>query len=307
MKKIPIWKNVTLLVAVLFVIIIATFAWFFTGPKGTAKEMVVHVGRATYIQISGDGGGLWSDDLDLPITLVRRFKEISGNGTALYAPVYGDVETGVGTGVYTKGLLSFKPADSSSYFEHILDFRSDAIQDIYLSPESYVKTWEAMNGDRIDGAIRVAFFELDKDGNETLRYIWAPNSKVEYSAETDSFTEEGSVEPYYYYQRSEKFEDPQGLTSTGVNVAAISTADTDENGCGYNKSYKFLWSNGENLPQDAPAAVTVDEPGKDGLYYKKLKVKIWIEGHDRECVSALSGDKFIVKLEFRTAEGDTYE
>ena len=97
------------------------------------------------------------------------------------------------------------------------------------------------------------------------------------------------------------------MTSTGVNVAAISTADTDENGCGYNKSYKFLWSNGENLPQDAPAAVTVDEPGKDGLYYKKLKVKIWIEGHDRECVSALSGDKFIVKLEFRTAEGDTYE
>ena len=310
MKKIPIWKNVALIVAVLFMFMVATLAWFYKGPRSTISDMTVSVGRATYVQVSGGGGGLWKEDLTLPISLDRKFKEISGDGTNLYAPVYADAETEVGSGVYVKTLAKFKPVDTDCYYEQILKFRSNELEELFLSPTSYVKSYEAFQGDYISGAVRVAFFELDKEGNETLRYIWAPNSKTEYSAETESFTEEGSVEPYYFYQRSTRYQATADLTSSSVNVLAISTESSDENGCGYNATYKYLWSNGKNLPKNAPYVLKFTESdldAKDELYYKSIKVKIWIEGHDRECVSLLSGEKFIVMLEFTTPEGEHYE
>ena len=302
MKKVPIWKNLTLIASLIVVIIIATFAWFNYGPRGTVKEIGLRVGRATYIQVAEGGSGFWSEDLDLPITLVKRFKEVSGNGTNLFAPVYDDVEIGAGKGVYEKELVEFQVAAPDCYFEHILDFRSDVEQKIYLSAASYAKAWEANEGYRIDGAVRIAFFEIDKNGNETLSYIWAPNSKVEYSAETGLFAEDGSVEPYYYYQKSKYVQSIASLETSTSNVAVISTAASDENGCGYDENHNFLWSNGNNLPEDAPPVLKVDEVGDDGLFYKKVLVRVWLEGYDRECVSLLSGEKFIVKLEFNAQE-----
>lgn len=307
MKKIPIWKNLVLIGSILVVIVIATFAWFNYGPRGTNKDIGVRVGRATYIQISAGGGGLWSDDLDMAISLDRKFKEISGDGATLYAPVYRDVEVSPKSNVYEKQLTEFQKVDTDCYFVQDLYFRSDTEQDVFLSTESFVKAWEPKDGNRIDGAVRVAFYEVDKTGNETLCYIWAPNSKVEYSRETDSFTGEGMVEPYYYYQKSTIFEDTSSLEISTDNVEAISTEETDEKGCGYSASRKFMWSNGQNLPENAPPTFSFgkNDGGDDGLFYKTIRVVVWLEGHDRECVSRLSGEKFIVKLEFITSEGET--
>ncbi len=307
MKKMPVWKNVVMIISAIFVVVIATFAWFTYGPRALADSLVARVGRATYIQISGGGGGLWKEDLSLPISLDRKFKEISGNGKELYAPVYEDAETASGSGVYTKIIKNFKPVDTDCYYEQELSFRSNETQEVYLSPESYVRTWEPLEGYRIDGAVRVAFFEIDKDGEENLCYVWAPNSKVEYSAETYSYKEDGSVEPYYYYQTSTVFEDSRSLTKSTPNVAVISTENTDVNGCGY--ADRFMWTNGGHLPENAPYVVKFEEEdlAEDGIYYKKIKIKVWIEGHDRECVNLLSGEKFIVMLKFITPEGEKYE
>ena len=307
MKKIPIWKNLVLILSVLVVIVIATFAWFNYGPRGTNKDIGVRVGRATYIQISAGGSGLWSDDLNVAISLDKKFEEISGDGATLYAPVYGDVEVSPKSNVYEKRLTGFEVVNTDCYFEQTLSFRSDTEQDVFLSTESFVKTWEPREGNRIDGAVRVAFYEVDKDGNETLRYIWAPNSKVEYSYAADSFAGDGMVEPYYYYQKSTVFEAPSSLTGSTDNVAVISTEETDEKGCGYSASRKFMWSNGQNLPENAPPTFSFgkNDGGDDGLFYKTIRVVVWLEGHDRECVSRLSGEKFIVKLEFITSEGET--
>ncbi len=306
MKKIPIWKNLVLIGSAIMVIVIATFAWFSYGPRGSNKDLGVRVGRATYIQISSGGGGLWSDDLDVAISLDKKFKEISGDGAELYAPVYQEVEVSPKSNVYEKKLTEFQIVDTDCYFEQDLYFRSDTEQDVFLSTESFAKTWEPRSGNRIDGAVRIGLFEVDENNNETLRYIWAPNSKVEYSYETDSFTGEGIVEPYYYYQTSTVFENTSSLTSSTDNVAVISTAGSDEKGCGYSSDYKFMWSNGVDLPENAPPAFTFtkDDLGEKGLYYKTIKVRVWIEGHDRECVSRLSGEKFIVKLEFVAQEGE---
>lgn len=299
MKKIPIWKNVVLIVSVLFIIIIATLAWFYTGKEADADNFAVRVGKATYVQVSGDSGNNWSEDLDVEIGINKNFKEISGDGRILYAPIYEVEEDGL-TGRFDTRLVSFEQVSAEEYYyEQVLDFRADTMQNIYLSPESIVT---AVDGGNIDGAIRIAFFELDDAGNETLRLIWAPNSTVEYSAQTDSFIREGTVEPYYCYQRSQIAVDPQSLDRSNSDLVKIYTNDTDEFGCGYDPTYKFMWTNGENMPSDAPAVLTLNIAGEDGHYHNTMKVKVWLEGHDRECVSLLSGQKFTLKLQFAAQE-----
>lgn len=295
MKKIPVWKNAVLLFAAFAVVVIATFAWFYTGPRATNEDVGMDVENASYIQISGDNGG-WSEDLNAEFG-VKKFKELSGNGVDLFAPVYDFIEDA--NGGFSTQLVSFEPANGSEYYyEQVFDVRSDVSQTIYLSSESFISSFEGDDNSYIDGAIRVAFFEVDESGEETLKFIWAPNSAVEYSAETNSFSREGSVEPYYYFQKSLNPVDIDLLDGSNEDIARISTEDTDESGCGYNQEYKFLWTNGRNMPDNAPSVLTLDNLGEDNHYHKKLKVKVWLEGYDRECVKLLSGQKFTMKLQF---------
>ena len=300
MKKIPIWKNIVLVGATIVILVIATFAWFYSIPRATADAIVVHVGKASYVQISGDQGNNWSDDLEVDVGINKNFKEISGNGTTFFAPVYDVVENPEGG--YSPKLVSFEQVgENEYYFEQVLDFRTDTVQSIFLSPESSVTS--VGGNSYIDGAIRVAFFELDADGNETLKYIWAPNSTVEFSAENNAFTREGSVESYYYYQKTATPVDVSTLEETTSDIVMISTENTDEAGCGYNETYQFLWSNGANMPENAPSLLTVDAYNEDDkLNYKQLKIRVWLEGHDRECVSLLNGQRFTMQLQFNAEE-----
>lgn len=305
MKKIPIWKNVVLLISILVVIIVATFAWFYTKPWGSVEDMTLRVGKATYVQVSGDNGENWSDDLDIEFGVNKNFKEISGNGTRFFEPTYDNIQ--LENGSFATKIVKFSlVGDSEKYYEQTIDFRADAVEELYLAPESMVMAVDADGNSYIDGAIRVAFFEVDANGVETLRCTWAPNSLVQYSYGSNSFTREGRVEPYYYYQKTTTVVDPETLPddATKDHVEMISTAGTDANGCGYNKTHKFMWTNGENMPSNAPALLKLDTLGEEELYYKKLKIKVWIEGYDRECVSLLSGQRFAMNLSFIAQKGE---
>ena len=298
MKKIPVWKNVTLILATLVIIMVATFAWFYTGPTANVGTISVAVGNARYIQVSGDLGNNWSEELDVEVGVNNKFKEISGDGNSFFAPVYDVLETENG---YSAQLISFDEVNEDElYYEQILDFRADSIQNVYLAPESSV-TAIGSNG-YIDGAIRIAFFEIDGDGNETLKFIWAPNSMVEYSYESNSFNRNGSVEPYYYYQKTLNPVDTADLTESNDDINVISTDGTDEFGCGYDEDNRFMWTNGANMPENAPSVLTVDASDEDELFRKRIKVKVWLEGHDRECVSLLNGQRFTMTLKFTAQE-----
>lgn len=300
MKKIPVWKNVVLIVSGFVVVVVATFAWFYNGRSATGDNIGADVEEARFIQISGDGGNSWSDGLDVEFGSRKEFKEISGNGTEFFAPVYDTVENP--DGGFSPAIVSFnKVNDGEYYYEQIINLRADSVQDVYLAPDSYVTAADADNG-YIDGAVRVAFFELDADGNETLKCIWAPNSTVEYSAESNSFTREGSVEPYYYYQKTLNPVNTDALEESNPDVEKISTDGTDEHGCGYNQACNFMWSNGKRLPDNAPPILTAEAKGEDNNFYNKLKIKVWLEGHDRECVRLLSGQKFSIMLRFIARE-----
>lgn len=308
MKKIPVWKNVILIVSLVVAILVATFAWFVRGPYGSVQQMDVDVGEASYIQISGDDGEHWSEELEVEIGLNNKFKELSGNGTALFAPVYDVIEKETG-GYYTDIVAFEQVTDDEKYFEQIITVRSDSAHDVYLSSESFVKAVSEQES-YISGAIRVAFFELDENDNETLKYIWAPNSTIEYSADTNSFIENGNVEPYYYYQIAKKAVDIAALddSTTDPYVAKIPTADPENPevspACGYNEAYQFMWSSGDRLPENTPLLLSFSASEGANLASKRLKVRVWLEGYDRECVSLLNGQKFTMKFQFDADKGE---
>jgi len=299
MKKIPVWKNVVLILSTLVILVIATLAWFYDGPNALIGELFQNVGEASFIQISSDNGNTWSEDLNVEIGVNKNFKEISGDGIKLFAPVYDAVEKP--TGGYAVEIVSFEEVkDDAYYYEQVFSFRSDATQGVYLDSESFVMS--ASDNAHIDGAIRVAFIELDENDNETLRCIWAPNSKVQYSSATNSFTDDGNVEDNYYYQKSVTPIDPSTLTddSTNPHMAKIPTTDYTN---GYLPKFKFMWSSGNNLPENAPSLLNFELGEGESLATKRLKVKVWLEGYDRECVSLLGGQSFTMKFKFIADKG----
>lgn len=306
MKKIPVWKNILLIFSLIATIIIATLAWFYTDPRGMVDELVVHVGKASYVQISSDKGENWTEDLEVDVGINKNFKEISGDGTTFFAPVYEVRENAQGTLGYE--IVSFeKLRDTTKYYEQVFDFKSDTDQYIFLGPESSVAAVSENGTSHINGAIRVAFFELDENNNETLTCIWAPNSLIEYSGDSNTFTENGHVEPKYYYQKSVWPVDVSSLESGNSNVALIKTADhTSGNcaGCGYAPQYKFMWSCGKNMPQNAPSLLKIEVPAGEEAGYKRMKIRVWLEGSDRECVSQISNQKFTLDFQFTAQEAN---
>lgn len=301
MKKIPVWKNILLIFSVIAAFIIATFAWFYTDPRAEVDDLTVDIGEASYVQISGNGGANWSDNLDVNIGVLDGIKELSGNGMALYAPVYDTVQNDAGG--FSTEIVAFEAVgENEKYYEQVFEFRSDAEQDLYLSSESFVKAVADARASYIDGAIRVGFYEVDDNDREILKCIWAPNSKVQYSAQTDAFTREGAVESDYYYLINAASGGRASLADvTNSNVAKIPTGSAH---CGFNAEHKFMWSCGKDLPVNAPSLLTLSASEGDNFQIKKMKVKVWLEGYDRECVSQLSGQKFTMKLHFSTERGE---
>ena len=303
MKKLPVWKHIVLIIAIWAIIIIATFAWFTTGPRGEIDDMDVNVAQASFIKISSDNGEHWSEDLNLNVGVNKNMKEISGNGSRFFAPVYDVVEKP--NGGYTSAIVAFEEVqDSTCYFEQTFTFQADANYDVYLAPDSGVNAKQNAGNGHIEAAIRVAFFELDDNGKETLKCIWAPNSEIEYSQSADAFILDGNVETDYYYQKTltpvaqEDLADPQD----NPNIGWISTADPENPevnlDCGYDADQKFMWSCTDCLPDDAPVLLSITLPQSRTVADKKMKVRVWLEGYDRECVGRLSGQEFTMNFHF---------
>jgi hypothetical protein len=65
-----------------------------------------------------------------------------------------------------------------------------------------------------------------------------------------------------------------------------------------------MWSCGKHLPENTPYLAVLEDNADDEYYYTKMKVRVWLEGSDRECVKLLDGQKFIMKFEFDSGSGE---
>lgn len=272
----------------------------------------------SYPDITGDGKVFYFptvlDEHDQPMTSADTFRQIR-------------------TEAKVDGV---KNADRDMYYITVcLQFRTTAAMDVYLAQGSYVLGASELTGvspdnasvfgnfsrDAIAGAARVAFLE-DVNGVPTLKNVWIPNDKYELSY--DPVTAEDKAAAWY----------PDKIIETNAAheeiIANFKVSGNREADIGYmqkkqdssvmdmisytvddylNRSVTLgsdmLASSGtsEHVPMinNAPKLLsfTAEEiQANGGSMTKKMIVRIWIEGTDRESDKATVGGELKYKLNF---------
>jgi len=288
MAKKSILKNILIICGLFVVLIAATFSWFVMTDSGNIESLNVGVIDAAYIKVSKDEGLTWENNLDLDLGTIVYLRETTGDGITFFEPIYDGVDS-------IKGYS--QSANENVYFESFITFKTDRDQSVYLTDESFVIPADSNSDvknksefgnyskDYIAGAIRVGFFEVTENDEYELAYVWIPNTKICFDAKNNRVIENGTVEEYYSYYANG---DEPGFVQIKTNG--------EEDGI----SGKFLWG---SLEQDgAPPVLTFDkdtEAAEDGTVTKKLAVRVWVEGSDRECVRALYQGKFKMYFKFQ--------
>ena len=65
-----------------------------------------------------------------------------------------------------------------------------------------------------------------------------------------------------------------------------------------------MWSCGEHLPNNAPSVLSISVPEGEKFGYKRMKIRVWLEGYDRECVSQIGSQKFTMNFQFNAQEAN---
>ena len=275
-------------------IVIAYYAWFSNWQQANISDLKMTTKGVCEIEFSLDEGKTWSESGGLNLREDFKFNnEITSNGIDFFVPSY-KTDEGIP--------LAFKKAVANyDYLEFNILFRSTVGTGIFLENKSFVHpsagtTLEELIGpnvvrksnlgdfsrDLIAGSVRIAFIENDLvdskyvPKNETA-LVWAPNknyymtySNGVYTASTDTYIKQNylyvnnNVTPFYTQQRVANIRD---------DVVA---------------SYEEMDAHGSPL---LTYISTSNEP-------KSITVRIWIEGNDRETVTALKGGIFNMYISF---------
>ncbi len=303
---------VILLCVLLLVVGIASFAWFMTNDKveiQSGSEMNVTVGsRLEVAEHLESGERQWGSALKLDKELELSVLDCSGDGKKFYSPEVLDGNDGPVSGTIDQ-LTNLK----GYVIEIPIDIRSSHKLDVYLgSLSSVLPAVTALEGaghnksmfgefsaGYISGAVRVAFLEVEygqdnKITKEELKFVWAPNSKVELVSNADGTYElnnPGKAEEDYEY-----------ISALDTQGAPVYTSYTDEQ----KKRGDFLLAEGGEL---CTTDQIIDGTGRinqsriitsfteDGvLQEKNILIRVWFEGTDRECDKAFTNG--LVKYNF---------
>lgn len=272
-----------LIISFLLLIGVST-AWFVLTKSNKVESLSLDVAKTTSVSVKSSDGQ-WSKKLEItheslatvPIT------EYTGNGKQLYAPI-----------ALNKQVISFYEVDEASenngYIDFTLQFKADGPVDIYLAggSELLAESFEEnLNGNGVSknyivGAARLAMWCVEDD-NEPL--IWVPNSRYQYNTSTKDVNTNGTVESKYSYAVDTTVENMHTVTTGGV---ANGIADGGN----------YIWGDISALDLANVSPVMTLEPEVGTELSKTLKVRVWIEGTDREAVKDFIGGRFKIKLNF---------
>lgn len=310
MKKGKIGHLMLICGYILVLLIVSTsFAWFFINKELEVDydtEIVCEAGTSLEISMYNGINNTTLEEEWTPYSGYVKYsgksakiEDISGNGKELYRPTA--IETNPDTGeLYPTGLTTAVEVDSNGYGDFIelnLKFRTTSNMNVYLSGESFVNPITTSDTDRnifgkfskdyIAGAIRVAILEVDDNGNEELKMIWAPNPYIQLTRKKDGtydLINNGAIETYYYYKRNDL-----------SGEIELHTVDSDAFA---NKLFVLGTTNTtESMVNKSPVLTTLT-PSLDEVIEKKMVVRVWYEGTDREADQALSGGQVRMNLKF---------
>lgn len=277
------------LLIIIVSILFASYAWFNKNKEIKAKDLKITTDSYLDLQVSLDGIN-WTTETTLNIDENFKFKnEITGNGINFYVS---SIKRDDGTPI------SFKQATKNKdYLEFDVWFKLSGVGGVFLEDNSYVlpSTEEIIgeNAERISSSgnfsrdliassVRIAFID-NEEINDTYvpktlpSLVWAPNKN--YEIKCDKYC---SVN-----LNSKNLQEYKYIDASDINnyVERNITNLKDE----IKASYENNKSDGD------PMLTYINSDLKDT---KKVTVRIWIEGNDRDNVTALTGGIFKLNLNF---------
>ncbi len=293
MKKAKVFS--ILLSVLLLIVAISSFAWFYSNnvvnlqPK---KDLTVSVGADLKVALDGENPE-YGNKIEMELTNTS-LRDCSGDGLTFFD--FGTLDDS------DKPVLeTYQEVATDERSKYVIEINlllqtANAI-DVYLGKDSFVHpdeeikenpVYNNVNSNYIAGCARVAFVEVDENGDEHLKYVWAPNSKYQVMKTNNvySVTKNGTRETSYGYYAYNQARD-------GVQLYTYTTEDY-LNG-------KFTIAEGSELCSSTAiqSSLPVVSFGEEGvLQTKRLKVRIWFEGTDREAHAAMNKGEVYYNLSF---------
>lgn len=304
-KKIS--STIIKMIAIIVSIFVFSYAWFVHNENTHINAIEIGTAKTNNIQVSEDGGNNWGTSLSIDVGEGFRFdNEVTSDGINFYKA---NLKNDDGYPLHF-----INATVNKDYLDFDLWFKNDTSVKLFLDDNSRVYPecgtdesdliWDEVTGsldsitrvsaygnfsrDLIAGAVRVAFikYNYDEENDEyildnTPSLVWAPNPNYE-------------------------------IISNGEDLLTASITSTNK------QSYKYLKVNSGSdfVESDIPNLIDTihakysskmangDTPlvnieTTDGVEKKAgLKIRVWVEGNDRDANGALKGGIFKFDLSF---------
>ncbi len=322
-------KKTSAILSILIIIVLlvsSTIAWFYLSTDvevDYGSTVTVQAGHS--IEVSLGNTNKWETKLNLTSSIGAHLIDITGDGINFYAPQNLD-DDGV-PGQFVVATPANDPnstsvsstGDSGDFLQYNISLRSMEELDIFLSGDSFIdpvsrspeqeNIFGTFSKDYIAGAVRLSVSEVDANGKETLKMIWAPNPEIMLST---SIGDNGKE----YILTDKKGDD--GAPGTPAEIVEYSKEKYQisvgsANGCTAQdvtaeQQASKLFVVGSTFTNDlmanrSPILTTLknevieDNGQKIEIWKSDLILRVWFEGTDNEAAQALSGG--VVKMNFK--------
>lgn len=280
-----------------------SYAWFTMGNQASVDEMELQVTTSDGLQMSASGDvGTYKSQITL--TDLKSVKDESENLVYVFptkvAPIStdgtvvdGNQQMYLGTVNNDGTLTSVKT--TANYICFDLYIQTSTVYTLKLDLGSYVKTAatdSTTDSEEAHLAARVSFVNLgcastaagaqalDLTNADTAATIWEPNSLKRAAAVLNNAMADDSKKITYYGVKSE-FE--KQTIGTNAAVTGYTATPTNLITPEYNQSL---------------ATTAQGDIFQLGAGYNRIRVYIWLEGQDVDCVNEIAAGKLQIKLNF---------
>ncbi len=304
-------------------IIIAVLAWFFNSQKANISSIKVDSAAANSVELrvmlnwpdtdddydSGWVSGTINLQSENAVGTFQYANDITGNGILFARPKKSDGTADpvfTGSDANANWQLESTPVENKDYEVIDVYVRCNQPSNIYLTTGCSADPVNSngnqndygVSKDYIAGASRIAFVNVAGDSSETVSCVWIPNSTYQLDSTSKAFTENGVPEGTYKYYDSDK-----------KQIVSYTNDDNLYSDYGYTTSITDpVINNGMLGNKDSVIKVTevvdaIDKDTNNGFQYQShFRIKIWIEGTDRETDSVFKGGIFKTIFSFLAVE-----
>lgn len=309
-------KNLIILVVLVFVAVLAMWAWFMNNSSATADGISVKCKAPDGIEFAVVAKGETPSEDDFAknnddfFTLKKEdgnflenlsLSELTSDGVNFYRPLLN--QTGGIANPDTRPQAKWSQANpNESYLSFDIYFRSNASYTIYLNRGSYflaqaevqekaltgadagnISTYGNFSKDCIVGATRLSIVAAD---DTTLKHLWIPRPDIKFSSDDGNSVAtgvtQGETYKHYYYTNADSTSAEKVKTEFSGDKLITSAFDEVAN--------KYVLPNKLEL-------TTLTDKNSDGYFYNHVTCNIWVDGEDSESRLALVKGQFVVNLD----------